>query len=230
MQTTIIYIAEVIGIFAFAVSGAMLAAEKNLDIFGILVLGIVTAFGGGVIRDLLLGINPPAMFNNYVFLLLAALSSCLVFLVYRQRRLARMFVIYCRRRHIRLDFPGLVNFFDAIGLGAFSVSGVNVALDNGFADNPLLSITVGVITGIGGGMLRDLLNGEIPSVLRKNVYALAAILGAGCYYFLMHINVTPLAAVLIACALTIVLRLAATYYRWHLPRPNPEENNKISEK
>lgn len=224
MQTTIIYVAEVIGIFAFAVSGAMLAAEKNLDIFGILVLGIVTAFGGGVIRDLLLGINPPAMFNNYVFLLLAALSSCLVFFIYRQRRLARRLLVYCRRRHIRLDMPGMVNFFDAIGLGAFSVSGVNVALDNGFVDNPLLAITVGVITGIGGGMLRDLLNGEIPSVLRKNVYALAAILGAGCYYLLMHIGVTSLLSVLIGCGLTIAVRLAATAFRWHLPRPNPEKN------
>lgn len=222
MQVTIIYVAEVIGILAFAVSGAMLAAEKNLDIFGILVLGIVTAFGGGVIRDLLLGINPPAMFNNYVFLLLAALASCVVFLIYRQRRLARLLVAYCRRRHIKLDFPGLVNFFDAIGLGAFSVSGVNVALDNGFADNPLLAITVGVITGIGGGMLRDLLNGEIPSVLRKNVYALAAILGAGCYYLLTHMGAAYLAAVLIAGGLTVAVRLAATYYHWHLPRPNPE--------
>lgn len=223
MQTTIIYLAEVIGIFAFAVSGAMLAAEKNLDIFGILVLGIVTAFGGGVVRDLLLGITPPAMFNNYVFLLLAALSSCLVFLLYRQKRLARLLMIFFRRRHIKLDIAGLVNFFDAIGLGAFSVSGVNVALDNGFADNPLLAVTVGVITGIGGGMLRDLLNGEIPSVLRKNVYALAAILGAGSYYLLRHTALPSLAAVLTSCGLTIALRLAATVFRWHLPRPNPEK-------
>jgi len=223
MQATIIYLAEAIGILAFAISGAMLAAEKNLDIFGILVLGVVTAFGGGVIRDLLLGINPPAMFNNYVFLLLAALASCLVFLVYRQKKLARLVLIFFRRRHINLDFLGLVNFFDAIGLGAFSVSGVNVALDNGFADNPLLAITVGVITGIGGGMLRDLLNGEIPSVLRKNVYALAAILGAGCYYLLVYIGLASLAAVLIACGLTIAVRLAATAFRWHLPRPEPED-------
>ena len=79
MLASIIFVAEAIGTIAFAISGAMLAAEKNLDIFGILVLGIVTAFGGGVIRDLLLGITPPAMFSNHIFFLLAALASCAVF-------------------------------------------------------------------------------------------------------------------------------------------------------
>ena len=83
MLASIIFVAEAIGTIAFAISGAMLAAEKNLDLFGILVLGIVTAFGGGVIRDLLLGITPPAMFSNHIFFLLAALASCAVFLAYR---------------------------------------------------------------------------------------------------------------------------------------------------
>jgi len=82
LLASIIFVAEAIGTIAFAISGAMLAAEKNLDIFGILVLGIVTAFGGGVIRDLLLGITPPAMFSNHIFFLLAALASCAVFLAY----------------------------------------------------------------------------------------------------------------------------------------------------
>ena len=219
MLASIIFAAEAIGIIAFAVSGAMLAAEKNLDIFGILVLGIVTAFGGGVIRDLLLGINPPAMFSSYVFLLLAVLASCAVFGVYRLLAVAGDQLPVGL---LRFDYHGLVNFFDAIGLGVFSVSGVNVALDGGFADNPLLAITVGVLTGIGGGMVRDLLNGEIPSVLRKNVYALAAILGAGAYYLLAHSALPAFASVLLACSLTIGLRLAATYFRWHLPRPNPK--------
>ena len=89
MLASIIFVAEAIGTIAFAISGAMLAAEKNLDIFGILVLGIVTAFGGGVIRDLLLGINPPAMFSSYIFFLLAALASCAVFLAYRLLAVAR---------------------------------------------------------------------------------------------------------------------------------------------
>ena len=218
MLASIIFVAEAIGTIAFAISGAMLAAEKNLDIFGILVLGIVTAFGGGVIRDLLLGITPPAMFSNHIFFLLAALASCAVFLAYRLLAVARDKLPACL---LRLDYAGVLNFFDAIGLGVFSVSGVNVALSGGFADNPLLAITVGVLTGIGGGMVRDLLNGEIPSVLRKNVYALAAILGAGAYYLLAHSALPAFASVLLACSLTIGLRLAATYFRWHLPRPKP---------
>ena len=218
MLASIICVAEAIGTIAFAISGAMLAAEKNLDIFGILVLGIVTAFGGGVIRDLLLGITPPAMFSNHIFFLLAALASCAVFLAYRLLAVARDKLPACL---LRLDYAGVLNFFDAIGLGVFSVSGVNVALEGGFADNPLLAVTVGVLTGIGGGMVRDLLNGEIPSVLRKNVYARAAILGAGAYYLLARLALPAFVSVLSACLLTIGLRLAATYFRWHLPRPNP---------
>lgn len=213
MLQHIIYAAEVIGIIAFAVSGAMLAAEKNLDVFGILVLGVVTAFGGGVIRDLLLGITPPAMFNSYIFLLLASLSGLVVFLLYR--------LFYCGKiaRERRLDYTAIVNFFDAVGLGVFSISGVNVALEHGFAHNPVLSICVGVLTGIGGGMLRDVLIGEIPSVLRKHIYALAAILGASAYYLLARTSLSPFFSVLLACGLTIGLRLLASYYRWHLPRP-----------
>ncbi len=214
MLTHIIYAAEVIGIIAFAISGAMLAADKNLDIFGILVLGIVTAFGGGVIRDLLLGVAPPAMFSSYVFLLLATLASGFVFMIYRL--LYRGKIVQDKQR---LNYTAIVNFFDAIGLGVFSISGVNVALENGFAANPVLSICVGVLTGIGGGMIRDVLIGEIPSVLRKHIYALAAILGASVYYVLAHTALSPLVAVLLACGLTISLRLLASYYRWHLPRP-----------
>ena len=213
MLNSILFVAENIGIIAFAVSGAMLGAQKNLDIFGIIVLGIVTALGGGVIRDLLLGITPPAMFTNYVAVTLAVLSSCLIFLIYR----------FMHRLKIsgRVDYHALVNFFDAIGLGVFSVSGVNVAIDAGYADTPLLAITVGVITGIGGGMIRDLLSSEIPSVLHKNVYALPAILGASLYYVLAILQINSLLAVLAAFSLIFGLRMAATYFRWQLPRPQP---------
>lgn len=217
MLNTVLLAAELIGVIAFAVSGAMLAAEKNLDVFGIIVLGVVTAFGGGVIRDLLLGIAPPAMFNNYYSFLAAVLGSLAVFFVYR----------FAGRRQLnsRLDYRALVNFFDAVGLGVFSLTGVQVAINYGHGDNPLLAISLGVITGIGGGMIRDLLNGEIPSVLRKHIYALAAILGAGIYYLMSREGYPDIVAVIIGFAITFGIRMAATYFRWHLPRPIDKAKN-----
>lgn len=218
MITTVLFIAELIGIIAFAVSGAMLAAEKNLDIFGIIVLGVVTAFGGGVIRDLLLGITPPAMFTNFHCFGAATLSAVLVFFIYR----------HLHRHHgeynlpIHIDYRGLVNFFDAIGLGVFSLTGTQVAMDCGHADNPLLAITLGVITGIGGGIIRDVLNNEVPGVLRKQVYALAAILGAGAYYVMISKGFAPIPAIVLGFSVIFAIRMAATYFRWHLPRPNDD--------
>ena len=213
MLETIIAAADAIGVIAFAVSGALLAAEKNFDIFGILVLGLLTAFGGGVVRDLLLGAVPPVFFTSYTSALLAVLASLAVFLVCRFG--GRL------KPGVGVDIAAVVNVFDAVGLGIFAVTGVNMAIEHGFADNPLLCITVGTLTGIGGGIIRDIMAGEVPSVLRKNVYALAAILGAACYYYLIYFGVSVLPAVLTAAGLTVALRLLATYFHWHLPRPRP---------
>ena len=211
MLDTVHLIAELIGIVAFAVSGAMLAAEKNLDIFGIIVLGVVTAFGGGVIRDLLLGITPPAMFNSQPEFWAAVLSSVLVFLVYR----------YADKLNTEgtANYRAAVNFFDAVGLGVFSITGVQAAINCGNAGNPLFAISLGVITGIGGGMLRDILNGDIPSVLRKNIYALAAILGAASYYMMIISGYPEIPAVILSFCLTFGIRMAATCLGWHLPHP-----------
>ncbi len=211
MLATIMATADIIGVIAFAVSGALLAVEKNFDIFGILVLGLLTSFGGGVVRDLLLGVVPPVFFTNYTSVLLAVLASVAVFLIYR----------FAGRLQFNpgVELAAIINAFDAIGLGIFAVTGVNMAVEYGFIDNPLLCITVGTLTGIGGGIIRDIMAGEVPSVLRKHVYALAAILGAGCYYCLLLGGINLLAAVLISAGLTVALRLLATYYHWHLPRP-----------
>lgn len=221
MLTTVLFVAELIGIIAFAVSGAMLAAEKNLDIFGIIVLGVVTAFGGGVIRDLLLGITPPAMFTNFHCIWAATLSSVLVFFIYRY------LFLHQGQFHfpLHIDYRGLVNFFDAIGLGVFSLTGTQVAINCGHGDNPLLAVTLGVITGIGGGMIRDVLNNEVPGVLRKHIYALAAILGAAAYYVMIRADFPALPAVVLGFSITFIIRMAATYFRWHLPRPNDKPKN-----
>ena len=170
-----IMIIELIGIIAFAISGAIVGIKKRFDIFGIIVLGVITAVGGGALRDIILGILPPAMFKNSIYVLVAFLTSVIAF---GAGAVARV-----KFKKNKEFFKDMVNFFDAIGLGVFAVTGTNTAIVNGFSDNAFLAIFVGVITGIGGGMLRDILAGKVPFVLYKDIYASAAIVGAIIYYY-----------------------------------------------
>ena len=169
------YILEIIGTISFAVSGAMIAIKKKVDIFGVLFLGIITAFGGGLMRDITLGNLPPAMFRNTKYLLFATLASLIVFFT------ASLFKNKYIQNELLIDT--INNIFDAIGLGAFSVIGAQLTIQLYGNASTFLIIVMGMITGIGGGILRDLLVREIPFVLKKRVYAVASILGAGTYFF-----------------------------------------------
>ena len=205
-----ILIIELIGIIAFAISGAMIALKKNFDLFGIIVLGVITAVGGGAIRDIILGIYPPVMFTNSIYVFTAFATSCFVFL-------AAMLVKKQYKKNRKM-FMDIVNFFDAIGLGIFVVTGTNTALVNGHVDNAFLAIFVGVVTGIGGGMLRDILAGKIPFVLYKDVYASAAIVGSALYYYMFTNGVNGFISVTSAILATILIRLIASFYHLGLPK------------
>lgn len=208
--TTLIFILEIIGTVAFASSGAMAGIRKNMDIFGVLVLGITTAVGGGCIRDLILGIHPPKMFHNFSYVGAAIATSCFLFLV-----------IYVRKELLESRFltayEQMMNTFDAIGLGIFTVIGIRTAIGVSDDSNLFLLIFVGVVTGIGGGMLRDIMSGSTPFVFVKHVYACASLIGAMCYIFL-HTRLTDAAAVIVSSSVVIVIRLLAAHYRWNLPR------------
>ena len=143
-----------------------MAIQRELDLFGVLFLGAVTAIGGGVIRDLLLGQTPPQVFVNYIYLAVAVVTALTVFLwsAYHQRQ------EYRKRRYA----DTLLNFFDAAGLGIFSVIGVQNTVNAGFGDNAFFCVFLGMTTGVGGGMLRDMMSRETPVVLRKHIYALAS--------------------------------------------------------
>ncbi|MBQ2645406.1 trimeric intracellular cation channel family protein [bacterium] len=209
-------IIELIGIIAFATSGAMIAIKKNFDLFGIIVLGVITAVGGGAIRDIILGIIPPAMFKNSLYVFVAFLTSCIAFIIGITSNLK-----FKRNRKIVVD---IINFFDAVGLGVFAVTGTNTAIINGYSDNAFLVIFVGVVTGIGGGMLRDILAGKIPFVLYKDIYASAAIIGASLYY-IMYINgVNAFVSVSSSILVTILIRILASFFHLGLPKIN--KNNK----
>ena len=150
---------ELIGVAAFAVTGAMAAMEKGADGFGVLFLSLITALGGGVIRDLLLGVHPPRMFASFAYVALALGCGLVFFLGARLRREQYL------RNAERID--RVVNVFDALGLAVFTVSGVKLSAEAFGMGNPLFLAMMGMTTGVGGGMLRDMMIGVIPKVLRS---------------------------------------------------------------
>ncbi len=207
-----IFILEIIGTVAFASSGAMLGIRKNMDIFGINVLGVTTAVGGGCIRDLLLGIHPPKMFQNLAYVGTAILTSCLLFVLF-----------YLKKELLESSFlehyEKLMSSLDAVGLGIFTVMGIRTAitLESSHINNIFLLVFVGVTTGIGGGMMRDVMAGNTPFVFIKHVYACAALIGAFLYIFLYRL-IPDTAAMLISSLAVVAIRLLAAHYRWNLPR------------
>ena len=210
MDGNLITLIESMGITAFAVTGAVVAIKKGFDIFGIIVLGVITAVGGGAVRDIILGIEPPFMFQNPIYVVIAFITSCFSILAVRTLRL--------RFKKSRDFFSNVINFFDAVGLGIFAVTGANTAIMRGFEDKPFLCIFVGVISGIGGGMLRDILANKIPFVLYKDIYALAAIAGASLFYFLHKFNLNEMICLFSPIIITIIIRVLAPIYSLHLPK------------
>ena len=201
---------ELVGVAAFAVSGAMAATDKHADIFGVLFLAVITALGGGVLRDMLLGLLPPRMFTSYIYVAVAMAAALIVFLeayIKKDKFLAR-----------REKLTAMVNVFDALGLAAFTVSGADIAIVEQGISNPLLAVFMGMTTGVGGGMIRDVLLGEMSAVLRKRIYAVAAIAGALIYYFLLLFNCGELLSATVSMVLVFTLRMLATHYKWNLPR------------
>ena len=217
MPEIILLILEIIGTIAFAVSGAFVAIKVKFDIFGVIVIACMTAFGGGIIRDTLIGQTPPVIFSKLYVIAIAALTAIVVFIV-----------AYVKRKKFdafREEIEHINNVFDAIGLAAFSVAGTEVAFTFGFSDNAFLAITLGVLTGCGGGVLRDILTETQPYIFKKHVYAIASILGAGTYYLLSSFDETTLIPSLISMTLVVVIRLLAAKYKWSLPKIKLGEND-----
>lgn len=204
------YILELTGTVAFSVSGAMIAINKKVDIFGVLVLGATTALGGGIIRDVIMGDLPPAMFSDYRYVLTSLITSVFVFIV------AYLFRDFYFKSEKTVD--AVNNVFDAVGLGIFTVTGAKIAIGNGFVKNGILVVCLAVLTGIGGGLIRDLMLREIPMILKKRIYALASIAGGVTYYLLVYSRINPDAAAAISVSIVFVIRILATVFRLDLPK------------
>lgn len=200
---------SIIGVIAFAISGAMVAVSKKVDAFGVAVLAVITATGGGIMRDVLLGVCPPNAFTDRSYVFIAIITALIVFLA------AHLFKDSYLRREQLLD--SVNNVADALGLGVFAVSGTLAAIDYGFSDNGFLCVFVGMITGIGGGFLRDIMVQEIPFILKKRIYALAALAGSIIFYILYMNGLGYTVSAGIGAAATFFLRIFATHFRWNLP-------------
>ncbi len=202
-----IFILNFLGTLAFAASGAMIGLKKNMDLFGVCILGLTTATGGGVIRDLILGLTPPMAFQDPTSAVVALVTSAVFF-----SRHVRQVLMHNQRRYDLLLF-----WMDALGLGAFTVIGVELALSRAAQPTFFLLVFVGTLTGVGGGVLRDLLAQEVPYIFVKHVYASASLAGAMlCAGMWNHVGSVD--AMLVGMGAVVLIRVLAAHYHWNLPK------------
>ena len=198
---------EIISIISFSISGSLVGIKSKMDIFGISILGLTTAVGGGIIRDIILGVNPPISFINPKNALISIISSIILFILYKKHRILLS-------QNVR-DKIMLIS--DSIGLGIFTVSGVYSGFSLGYEHDIFLLIFIGVLTGCGGGLLRDITSNNLPYIFTKHFYACASIIGALITSILLnYINTFP--SLVIGFIIIFVLRLMAAHYRWELPK------------
>ncbi len=206
-------IVEIIGVIAFSISGAMVAIRRKTDLFGVILLAIITAHGGGLTRDVIFSFSPPAIFGLKSYILICVIVAIIVFLF------ARKFSHTYLENELKIEH--INDVFDALGLGVFAVIGVTVALQQGHSGDALICITCGLLTGICGGMLRDVLTNNTPFVLIKRIYALAALAGGSVYYVLHiyggSIHIGEELAIVIGVAVTFILRILAMTFKWNMP-------------
>ncbi|MBR5528497.1 MAG: TRIC cation channel family protein [Clostridia bacterium] len=188
----------------------MTGIKYGLDMFGVVFLGGVTALGGGVTRDIMLGSFPPLMFRDYKYLITAVISSLAVF--------AAAYFFKDKYNEAKHEVDRINNIFDAAGLGLFTVVGTQTAIDAGFFDNAFFCIFLGVTTGVGGGILRDIIIQSTPMILKKHIYAIASLVGAVMFYTLCYFGVEYITSLFTSSCIVFVIRMLATKYKWNFPK------------
>lgn len=192
------------GTFAFGLSGGILAVRKQMDLFGVLVLSVATGLGGGIMRDVILGHIPPATLGDWRYPAAASLAGVVVFVWFT-----------------RLVHHGrFLTAFDAVGLGIFTVTGTTIALGSGL--DPAASALLGMLTGVGGGVLRDVLAGEVPLIFRSEIYAVASLLGAIIVIVTYEIGLLGAPAEIVAVLATFSLREVSVRRGWRIPIARPK--------
>lgn len=206
-MTVLLVILELVGTVAFTVSGALLACKKNMDLLGVCVLGLTTACGGGVLRDVMLGKLPPTMFREPIYALTALMISLIIFLPNWRGKLL----------HNHLLYDQVLFGADSLGLGIFTVSGVSATMSAGYGDNLFFVVFLGTLTGVGGGVIRDVMAGMPPYIFVKHIYACASLAGALlCALLWECLGATG--AMALGALTVLVIRLLAAHFRWSLPK------------
>lgn len=206
-------ILEYIGIFAFALNGAFVGIEYKFDYFGIPFLAIITAMGGGILRDVSLGNTPPIAFTNIVYVSIAVgvAALCILFFFLLRKKLTN--------RHLP-KIVTVINIFDAIGLAVFTVSGAQIAINSGESVSLLTVVFSSTLSAIGGGIIRDVIANRKPLVLRKEIYAIAAILGAILYFYLVKTPLGTLYSTVICVTAILAVRFVSMRRKINLPHFN----------
>ena len=210
MTVSFILIMDIIGTIAFAFSGAMIGIRKGMDLFGVTILAIVTAVGGGMIRDVLIGHVPPEMFRNPLYTLIAIVTANISF-----------WFLYFKKKGVPKNWVSLYEkmlfLFDTLGLASFTINGVNAGMKTDMADNLFLATFLGVLTGVGGGLIRDMMASRRPYIFVKHIYACASLVGALSTALLWE-YVGENTAMVTGFLAVILIRILAAYFEWNLPR------------
>ncbi len=206
MAKLLLLIFELLGTVAFALSGALIGISKKMDIFGVTTLGLITAVGGGVIRDLILGNTPPETFKNPIYSLVALGVSVIAFIPFFRNALLKN----------QRVFDIILLIMDSLGLAVFTVVGIETA-NNVIGYNWFIMLFVGVVTGVGGGVLRDVLSGNTPYIFVKHFYATASLLGSAATVVLCRF-IGMANAMMIGALIVFCLRLCAARFHWKLPK------------
>ena len=215
MNSLIMTIIENIGLIAFAISGAVVAAKKDMDLFGINLMALVTATGGGLIRDIIIDRIPPVMFVNPSLTIITLITANIAFVV--------MYLKKPMPKGITPVYDKLLFWLDTLGLAAFTVDGAFAGIYSDYSDNLFLVAFLGVITGIGGGLIRDVLADKVPYVLVKHVYAIACIAGAAVTVLLWKFTGNELISSICGFTTIVLMRFLAMHFEWNLPTVHMHE-------
>ena len=196
---TLIYFLDLAGTLVFAISGALAASEKQFDIFGAGILALVTAIGGGTLRDVLIGSTPVGWMMDHNYLIIIGLAV--------------LFSFFFKKYILRLRTT--LFLFDTIGIGLYTILGLEKTLDLGL--DPVIAVMMGIVSAVFGGVLRDVLSNDVPLIFRKEIYATACLTGGVLYVILLKLNVPAPWPLLLGIGLIITLRIVAVRYKWSLP-------------
>jgi len=199
MEINLFNILDILGTAAFATSGALSAMNRKLDVFGIFIIAFVTGIGGGTVRDILIGNTPVTWMDNIIYLYLILIVTILT-IIFRKK------INYLKTS---------LFLFDTIGLGIFTIIGVETGIQNNL--NPIISVTLGVMTGTFGGVIRDILCNEIPVIFRKEIYATACLVGGGVFIILRKLGVEMEIIYIVTSLIVIIIRLVVVKFKISLP-------------